>query len=203
MPDFSIKAIHAVIGDWEWSGFAVDEEHDLRDYRTVSLRGTRTWTWREAIEPEWQRAVGVVERLATEAIEGGWVAKHFAEAAFGNAVRGRYRDLPVPSALSLRELPGAPGCAIQLRSIKVEVRDIWQGGSVMVDGSSVLPTMRFKVPGGLDSMPTSMHRAARYAHLLAYRSAAAALADAAVRSGQHVMTAEGALQDADALLGIA
>ncbi|MCW2949493.1 MAG: hypothetical protein JWN41_506, partial [Thermoleophilia bacterium] len=51
------------------------------------------------------------------------------------------------------------------------------------------------------TVPPALFRAARHGHRLAFRSAAAALTDAAAQLGHHVATTEGALQTVDAELG--
>lgn len=191
MPEFSVKAIHATIGGWEWRGYAADEPHRLREHRSVSAAEHAGWGWGQEIDEGSQGALWPVEAIAAAAIRGAWLAERPAETAAWKALHGRYRELEVASATSLCDTALPPRCTATLHEVRVSLEHAWHGETVSVAGSPRLP--RVTSPRVLEDgafVPPALLKAARYAHRLAFRSAAAAMRDAAVRLGSRVPTAE-------------
>ena len=191
MGSFSVKAIDATIGEWRWTGFADrDADGPHANERTLALAGGPTWTFGEPVDDDWRAVALPVSHVARKAIDGAWFARRRAEGAMWRALNGPFRDLELRRTVDdEREVEGEPRCAVELHGLHVRFT-FGDGSSIDVRGGE----RRQRVTG--PNATPDMLRAARFAHLVAGRLAAASLLDAAATPlGDHVLTLEQALDE--------
>jgi hypothetical protein len=189
MGNFSVKGMDVTIGDWHWDGFAAARtDSPLANKRRLTLVGGPTWDRDEAVDEDWADTVLPVSHIVRRGIEGGNLARRYADGAMWNAVRGTFREMHrLPTIGELREDPRDPVLAVELHELRVEFT--WSDGNrLTVGGRDTMP--RF----GGDGATPNMLAAARFAHRLAWRETYAALLDASARIGEHVPSLEVSLE---------
>ncbi len=190
MGNFSIKGIDVTIGDWRWDGLAAAwTDSPLANQRRLTLAGGPTWERDQPVERDWAEIVLPVSHVVRRAIEGGQLARTYAEGAMANAMRGTFREMKrLPTIGELREDPRTPFQVVELHEVRVEFT-LASGARLTVSGRDTLP--RF---GGDSGATPAMVAAARFAHRLTWRETYAALLDASARIGEHVPTREQVLE---------